>query len=51
MNILIYPHFPFAIHDGGITVHYYLAKLLDDRGMNVRIYPAHETIENNIFKL
>lgn len=49
MNILIYPHDPFMLHSGGITVQYYLAQLLDEYGMNVRMYPSHGTTENIIF--
>jgi hypothetical protein len=37
------------LHSGGITVQYYLAKLLDEYGINVRMYPSHGTTENCIF--
>jgi hypothetical protein len=49
MNILIYPHGPLALNDGGITVQYYLAKLLEENGVNVRIHPVYGSVENNIF--
>jgi len=49
MNILIYPHDPFMLHSGGVTVQYYLAKLLDEHGINVKIYPSHGTTQNEIF--
>lgn len=40
-NIIIYTHMPnFSLIDGGTLVEYYLAKLLDNLGKNVRIYPS-----------
>jgi len=49
-NIIIYPHLPFNTSDGGITVQYYFASLLDKLGIKVRIhkvYGVHKS--NNIF--
>ena len=43
-NILIYPHQPFSINDGGVTVHYYLAYILSNLGINVKIF---NTQDNN----
>jgi hypothetical protein len=37
-NIIIYPHLPFNLSDGGTTVQYYLAYLLDKLGAKVRIH-------------
>jgi len=37
-NIIIYPHLPFNLSDGGTTVLYYLASLLDKLGIKVRIH-------------
>jgi len=45
-NIIIYPHVPYKISDGGINVLYYLAKLLNEYGKNVKIYPVFGYIEN-----
>lgn len=40
-NIIIYTHMHnFSFIDGGTVVQYNLAKLLDDYGQNVRIYPS-----------
>ena len=49
MNILIYPHEPFKLSDGGITVTYYLAKILRDLRMNVKIHPVKGISQNDIF--
>lgn len=48
-NIIIYPHMNFNFKDGGITVQYYLASLLDKLGLKVRIYTSRFTNKNNIF--
>jgi len=49
-NIVIYPHNPFNDADGGITVQYYLAALLDNLGINAKICNNHYyTKNNNIF--
>ncbi len=45
-NILIYPHIDFNLSDGGITVQYYFASLLDKCGIKVRINASNT---NNIF--
>ena len=37
-NILIYPHSPFQNEEGGIVVQYYLAQLLEESGLCVRMY-------------
>ena len=37
-SILIYPHMPFNISDGGTTVQYYLAYVLSNLGINVTIF-------------
>ena len=58
-NILIYPHQPFSINDGGVTVHYYLAYILSNLGVNVKIFntqdnnapnPIFNNFENNNIK-
>jgi len=48
-NILIYPHDHFNIGSGGITVHYNLAKILDESGQMVRIHPWLGNVDNDIF--
>ena len=48
-NILIYPHIDFNLSDGGITVQYYFASLLDKCGIKVRINASSFTNTNNIF--
>jgi len=48
-NILIYPHLPYREDDGGLNVMYNFAKLLDEMGKNVKIYPSHGYIENPVF--
>ena len=50
-NILIYPHNPFSYANGGMVVQFYLAKLLDEMGVNVRMYPSPQTgiVQNSIF--
>jgi len=48
-NILIYPHDPYIDGSGGITVHFYLAKILDEYGQMVRMYPNHGTADNDLF--
>jgi len=40
-NVIIYTHMPeFRLSDGGTVVQYYLAKILNEYGVNVRIYPS-----------
>lgn len=41
-NILIYPHLPFNINDGGTIIQYSLAYVLSNLGINVQIYNAHD---------
>lgn len=48
-NILIYPHNPFNLADGGTTVQYYLAKTLKELGENVKIYNSNGKTQNDIF--
>jgi hypothetical protein len=48
-NIIIYPHLPFNLKDGGTTVQYYLASLLDKLGIKVRMYTSSFINKNNIF--
>jgi hypothetical protein len=48
-NVILYPHIPFKINDGGVTVHYELARILDEYGVNVRIYNNYGIINNEIF--
>ena len=48
-NILIYPHSNFNLSDGGITVQYYFASLLDKLGMNIKMYPNNGSFDNPIF--
>lgn len=47
-NILIYPHQPFNINDGGTTVQYYLANVLSNLGINIKIYNNHDKNQHNI---
>jgi hypothetical protein len=47
-NILVYTHMhKFSFVDGGTVVEYNLAKLLDELGRNVRIYPSSGIKTNN----
>ena len=48
-NILIYPHGVYVKDDGGLNVMYNFAKILDEIGKNVRIYPTFGNVENPIF--
>ena len=50
-NIIIYTHMQnFSFVDGGTVVEYYLAKLLDELGRTVRIYPSSGIkTDNSIF--
>jgi hypothetical protein len=49
-NIIIYQHRNFSLNDGGITVQYYLAQLLDKYGIKVRIHQGkHNIVQNNLF--
>lgn len=48
-NIIIYPHLPFNFSDGGVTVQYYLGKILSELGINVKIFTSHSKIYNSLF--
>jgi hypothetical protein len=47
IDIIIYPHLSFNLSDGGTTVQYYFAKLLIDRGLNIKIYDKDKMYANN----
>lgn len=47
-NIIIYPHAPFNLRDGGTTVHYYLSQLLLEHGQIVKIFNSRGITPNNI---
>jgi len=49
LNVYIYPHLPFNMSDGGVTVQYYLAQILDKLGVRVRICDGSNLEKNNIF--
>lgn len=46
-SILIYPHNPFNISDGGTTVQYYLAYVLLNLGVNVKIFNTQDNYATN----
>ena len=46
-NILIYPHLPFSLSDGGTNVQYYLAYILSTFNLNVKIYNVHDNNKSN----
>jgi len=48
-NILIFPHYAFDYQNGGVVVQYYLAKILDELGVMVRMHPHLGTENNCIF--
>jgi hypothetical protein len=49
-DILIYPHNSYNLSDGGITVQYYLASILDKMGVRVRIHNnKFNPIQNQLF--
>ena len=48
-NIIIYPHIKYDKNDGGINVMYYLGKLLEESGKNVRMYPSNGIVDNPHF--
>jgi len=48
-NILIYPHEPYHEDDGGLNVMYNFAKILDEMGKTVRIYPTFGCIKNTVY--
>ena len=47
LNVLIYPHLPFNLSDGGTTVHYYLAQVLDNMGLNIKICNEYDNNSHN----
>ncbi len=47
-NIIIYPHFPLNLNDGGTTVQYYLASILNNLGINVKICNVYDNNSSNI---
>jgi hypothetical protein len=48
-NIIIYPHMNFDLSNGGVTVQYYFAKLLEQYNFKVRIYQRFNNYNNSIF--
>jgi len=46
-NIIIYPHLNFNLSDGGVTVQFYLGKLLEELGYRVRIFKIWDIYEKN----
>ena len=46
-NILIYPHLPFSVNDGGTIVQYYLAYVLSNLNLNVQIYNVYDSNRHN----
>ena len=48
-NIIIYPHAYYSEGDGGVNVLYYLAKILEESGKNVRMYPTFGMIPSPHF--
>jgi len=46
-NILIYPHSPFSLSDGGTNVQYYLAHVLSTLNLNVQIYNVYDNNKCN----
>jgi hypothetical protein len=49
-DILIYLHNSFNLNDGGITVQYYLASILDKMGVRIRIHNnKYKAIQNELF--
>ena len=47
LNVLIYPHLPFNLSDGGTTVQYYLAYVLDNMGLTVKICNENDNNSKN----
>ncbi len=46
-NIIIYLHMPFDLSNGGVTVQYYLAHILDSMGNNIRICNIYDNNKTN----
>ena len=48
MSIIIYPHLKFNLSDGGTTVQYYLASILDSHNIDVKICNVHDNNAENV---
>jgi hypothetical protein len=48
LPIIIYPHSAFNLSDGGITVQYYLASILDSLGVDVKICNVYDNNRENV---
>lgn len=48
-NIIIYPHDPFNLSNGGITVHYYLGKIISELGFDIKMFTNRGQHNNSIF--
>jgi hypothetical protein len=48
-NIIIYPHDPFNLSSGGITVHYYLGKIISGLGFDIKMFTNRGQHNNSIF--
>ena len=46
-NIVIYLHMPFDLKNGGVTVQYYLASILNSYGINVKICNIYDNNKYN----
>lgn len=50
LPIIIYPHMAFDLSNGGMTVQYYLASILDSKGLDVKMCNVHDNnTHNSIF--
>ena len=45
--IIIYPHMPFSLKNGGIVVQYYLAQTLNNMNLDVRICNVNDSNKKN----
>ena len=48
LNIIIFPHMSFDLINGGVTVQYYLAKILNDYNINAKIHNATGEVNNHL---
>lgn len=48
LHIIIYPHDNFDLSDGGITVQYYIASILDSHGIDVKICNVYDNNRSNV---
>ena len=48
LPVIIYLHQPFNLSDGGVTVQYYLASILDSLGVDVKICNVYDNNKQNI---